>query len=63
MDSNHRSRKATDLQSVPFNHLGTYPSRFSMGCTDPLQVSKNKWWAHLDLNQGPTGYEPVALTN
>lgn len=20
-------------------------------------------WAHLDLNQGPTGYEPVALTN
>ena len=19
------------------------------------------WWAHLDLNQGPTGYEPVAL--
>lgn len=21
-----------------------------------------KWWAHLDLNQGPTGYEPVALT-
>ena len=22
-----------------------------------------KWWAHLDSNQGPTGYEPVALTN
>ena len=20
------------------------------------------WWAHLDLNQGPTGYEPAALT-
>lgn len=19
-------------------------------------------WVHLDLNQGPTGYEPVALT-
>ena len=19
------------------------------------------WWAHLDSNQGPTGYEPVAL--
>lgn len=19
------------------------------------------WWAHLDLNQGPTGYEPGAL--
>ena len=25
MDSNHRSREATDLQSVPFNHSGTYP--------------------------------------
>ena len=21
----------------------------------------NSWWAHLDSNQGPTGYEPVAL--
>ena len=21
-----------------------------------------KWWAHKDLNLGPTGYEPVALT-
>jgi hypothetical protein len=21
------------------------------------------WWAHLASNQGPTGYEPVALTN
>ena len=20
------------------------------------------WWAHLDLNQGPTDYESVALT-
>ena len=24
---------------------------------------KGSWWAHLDSNQGPTGYEPVALTN
>jgi integrase len=24
---------------------------------------KRDWWAHLDSNQGPTGYEPVALTN
>ena len=21
------------------------------------------WWAFRDLNPGPTGYEPVALTN
>ena len=20
------------------------------------------WWGYLDLNQGPTGYEPAALT-
>jgi hypothetical protein len=26
-------------------------------------VKKGSWWAHLDSNQGPTGYEPVALTN
>jgi len=25
--------------------------------------SGSSWWAHLDSNQGPTGYEPVALTN
>ena len=24
---------------------------------------ESSWWAHLDSNQGPTGYEPVALTN
>jgi integrase len=25
--------------------------------------TEGEWWAHLDSNQGPTGYEPVALTN
>ena len=24
---------------------------------------KNRWWASRDSNPGPTGYEPVALTN
>jgi hypothetical protein len=28
-----------------------------------LKRFKRCWWAHLDSNQGPTGYEPVALTN
>ena len=23
----------------------------------------NKWWGIRDSNPGPTGYEPVALTN
>ena len=22
-----------------------------------------EWWAHQDLNLGPLGYEPIALTN
>ncbi len=26
-------------------------------------ISIQDWWAHLDSNQGPTGYEPVALAN
>ncbi len=26
-------------------------------------IAESDWWAHLDSNQGPTGYEPVALTN
>jgi integrase len=26
-------------------------------------TKEGTWWAHLDSNQGPTGYEPVALTN
>ena len=26
-------------------------------------VSLASWWAYLDSNQGPTGYEPVALAN
>ena len=28
----------------------------------PLRDGVKKWWAHLDSNQGPTGYEPLALT-
>jgi hypothetical protein len=27
------------------------------------EFASKSWWAHLDSNQGPTGYEPVALTN
>ena len=26
-------------------------------------ILKNLWWAFTGLNRGPTGYEPVALTN
>ena len=27
------------------------------------QTGKRNWWAFRDLNPGPTGYEPAALTN
>ncbi len=29
----------------------------------PKQEPLNGWWAHQDLNLGPLGYEPIALTN
>ena len=53
MDSNHRTRMRTDLQSAAFSHSATYPN---------IKL-KNKWCALKDSNLGPTGYEPVALTN
>ena len=28
-----------------------------------FMLLSKKWWAHQDSNLGPTGYEPVALTN
>ena len=28
----------------------------------PIKIKK-KWWGFRDSNPGPTGYEPVALTN
>ena len=51
MDSNHRTHMRTDLQSAAFSHSATYPN------------IKLKWCSLKDSNLGPTGYEPVALTN
>ena len=28
-----------------------------------LKIAVSFWWAIRDSNPGPTGYEPVALTN
>ena len=50
MDSNHRTLSRPDLQSGAINHSTTYPLL-------------KKWCALKDSNLGPTGYEPVALTN
>ena len=29
----------------------------------PTELPGHKWWAIRDLNPGPIGYEPTALTN
>ena len=29
----------------------------------PTELPGHEWWAFRDLNPGPIGYEPTALTN
>ena len=42
----------------------TLPKPKRVAESEVVEKRKEKnWWAHLDSNQGPTGYEPVALTN
>ena len=31
--------------------------------SNQLNYRAKQWWAFRDLNPGPTGYEPAALTN
>ncbi len=52
MDSNHRSVKAADLQSVPFGHSGTLPY---------LILVKIQWSWWTDLNPRPADYKSAAL--
>ena len=44
-------------KSVPIEIVEQIPEK-SFG-----SFSSKNWWARLDLNQGPSGYEPDALTN
>ena len=68
MDSNHRTLSRTDLQSAAFSRSATYPYAKN-GNLDTSNNYNNLfkikiWWcAFKDSNLGPTGYEPVALTN
>ena len=39
--------------------IGSPPKQFAREGLIPRDL---EWWAHLDSNQGPTGYEPVALS-
>ena len=59
MDSDHRSMKATDLQSAPFGHSGTLPFRFSRKNLSGLTDRKWSWWT--DSNPRPADYKSAAL--
>src|SRR5208337_3053629 len=52
-------------KSAPFSCTLFVPSRLTeRPFFFPQRVHKRfplSWWAHLGSNQGPTGYEPVAL--
>jgi hypothetical protein len=41
-----------------FNNIQDFVIVLSTAIQRHLSID---WWAHLDSNQGPTGYEPVAL--
>jgi hypothetical protein len=54
LDSNQRRHTPTDLQSVPFNHSGTYPCRLT-----PIAVQR---WSHpSESNRQPSDYKSDAL--
>lgn len=48
--------------------MGNGKKKYLTNQKQTLNMLKNnilrvKWWAHLDLNQGPLDYESSALTN
>ena len=62
---------STPFESIKFGRgrrirtLGTWfwrPLLYQLSYTPKNRERKN-WWAIGDSNPGPTGYEPVALTN
>ena len=65
MDSNHRSRKTTDLQSVAFDRSATYPYRNNNGGNIVFTIfwvvyyCDWSWWS--ESNQQPSDYKSDAL--
>src|SRR5690606_17131362 len=59
-----RKKGVSQMEHPPRKRLGfgqALPMRpGSLG--QPFDRSEPRWWVHLDLNQGPAGYEPDALT-
>ena len=70
MDSNHRNPKMTDLQSVPFNHSGTYPQMvtqegfepptlwFVVKYSNPAELLSHIIYVSFYKLVGPLGLEP-----
>ena len=56
--------KTETLTETQAEATGTDGDEVAENSRERLENSREeKWWAHLDSNQGPTGYEPVALTS
>ena len=66
MDSNHRSRKTTDIQSAPFGRSGNHPLkkiRYSLTCHQ-IACDLVLFLSLLsDSNQRPRDYKSRALAN
>ncbi len=65
--------KKANLSPNPYSLYKKYRTHVSVSIKEKAKKSlsitrerflhiKYIWWAHLDLNQGPIGYEPTALT-
>jgi hypothetical protein len=58
LDSNQRRHTPTDLQSVPFNHSGTYPRRQDLAAPP----GHGRTWSHpSESNRQPSDYKSDAL--
>ena len=61
VDSNHRKRELSDLQSDPFGHSGTPPKRAIIVVTDPPLVNRRGRLKHLDIGAGERNRTPDPL--
>ena len=60
MDSNHRSHKTTDLQSVAFGRSAIFPYGL-FGCSPPLDWKSCDWCLESESNQRHKDFQSFAL--